>query len=175
MEIPTPGIAFSFIPKNRIQGNYMKTRDRNPSARVLTAPHSRIEDYALIGDCETAALVSKGGSIDWLCWPNFSSAAWFAALLGGPANGRWMLAPKNKFRVQRNYQSHTLILETTFITHSGEVRVTDFMPSDKRSFSPRISRDLSSERSREPTLSERSKSNGDLRFLHPAKESPKPL
>ena len=60
--------------------------------------HSRIEDYALIGDCETAALVSQTGSIDWLCWPDFSSPACFASLLGTPANGRWQLAPTQRFR-----------------------------------------------------------------------------
>jgi GH15 family glucan-1,4-alpha-glucosidase len=89
---------------------------------------SRIEDYALIGDCETAALVSKSGSIDWLCWPNFSSPAWFAALVGGAENGRWLLAPQKGFRVRRKYHAHTLILETTFVTRSGTVMVTDFMP-----------------------------------------------
>ncbi len=90
--------------------------------------HSRIEDYALIGDCETAALVSKSGSIDWLCWPDFSSSAWFASLLGNTENGQWLLAPKASFRVGRKYVDNTLILETTFTTRSGKVRVTDFMP-----------------------------------------------
>jgi GH15 family glucan-1,4-alpha-glucosidase len=89
---------------------------------------SQIRDYALIGDCETAALVSKTGSIDWLCWPNFSSPAWFAALLGSPENGRWLLAPKGRYRTRRKYRDHTLILETTFTTRTGEVLVTDFMP-----------------------------------------------
>lgn len=88
----------------------------------------RIKDYALIGDCETAALVSKTGSIDWLCWPDFSSPACFAALLGTPSNGRWLLAPTQRFRTQRRYRNHTLILETTFSTHTGKVKVTDFMP-----------------------------------------------
>jgi GH15 family glucan-1,4-alpha-glucosidase len=89
---------------------------------------SRIADYALIGDCETAALVSKYGSIDWLCWPNFSSPACFAALLGAPANGRWLLAPSGSYRSTRRYIDHTLILETTFTTRKGKVRMTDFMP-----------------------------------------------
>jgi GH15 family glucan-1,4-alpha-glucosidase len=57
---------------------------------------SRIEDYALIGDCETAALVGSDGSIDWLCWPRFDLPACFAALLGGPAHGRWLLAPAGR-------------------------------------------------------------------------------
>jgi len=92
------------------------------------AAHSHIKDYALIGDCETAALVSKTGSIDWLCWPDFSSPACFAALLGTPSNGRWHLAPTLRSRIQRRYRNHTLILETTFSTRTGTVRVTDFMP-----------------------------------------------
>lgn len=89
---------------------------------------SRIADYALIGDCETAALVSKSGSIDWLCWPDFSSSAWFAALVGDASNGRWLMAPKGNSRAERKYRDHTLILETTFTTRKGKVLVTDFMP-----------------------------------------------
>ena len=88
-----------------------------------------IEDYALIGDCETAALVGKDGSIDWLCWPDFSSPACFAALLGTKQNGRWLLAPKGgSKRVARRYRQHTLILETQFETASGILLLTDFMP-----------------------------------------------
>ena len=90
---------------------------------------SRIEDYALIGDCETAALVSKTGSIDWLCWPRFDSAACFAALLGDAENGRWQIAPAGGAkRVTRRYRPNTLILETEFATESGEVVLVDFMP-----------------------------------------------
>ncbi|HEY1264170.1 MAG TPA: glycoside hydrolase family 15 protein [Terriglobales bacterium] len=89
---------------------------------------SAIEDYALIGDCETAALVSQDGSIDWLCWPRFDSAACFAALLGGPENGRWRLAPSEVKQVRRRYRTGTLILETEFETATGAVTLTDFMP-----------------------------------------------
>ncbi len=90
---------------------------------------SRIEDYAVIGDLETAALVSRNGSIDWLCWPTFASGACFAALLGTADNGYWSLRPNEKVKsVQRRYRPGTLILETTFTTASGEVLVTDFMP-----------------------------------------------
>ena len=90
---------------------------------------SKIEDYALIGDCETAALVSREGSVDWLCWPNFSSPACFAALLGSAANGRWRLAPVDEHTIfTRRYRPRTLILETTMKTPSGSVLVTDFMP-----------------------------------------------
>lgn len=88
-----------------------------------------IEDYALIGDCETAALVGRDGSIDWLCWPRFDSDAVFAALLGDRQNGRWLLAPKNSTpRVTRSYRADTLILDTRFETAAGVVVVTDFMP-----------------------------------------------
>ncbi|MFI5230388.1 MAG: glycoside hydrolase family 15 protein, partial [Gemmatimonadales bacterium] len=90
---------------------------------------NRIEDYALIGDCETAALVARDGSIDWLCWPRFDSGACFAALLGGPENGRWKLAPaEERPQVSRRYRGDTMILETTFTTSEGEVLVIDFMP-----------------------------------------------
>jgi GH15 family glucan-1,4-alpha-glucosidase len=69
----------------------------------------RIEDYALIGDCKTAALVGRDGSIDWLCWPRFDSAACFAALLGDADNGRWLLAPKDPLLgIERRYRPGTL-------------------------------------------------------------------
>jgi GH15 family glucan-1,4-alpha-glucosidase len=90
---------------------------------------SRIEDYAIIGDLETAAIVSREGSIDWLCWPSFASGACFAALLGTTDNGYWSLRPSDKIRsIQRRYRPGTLILETIFTTDSGEVCLTDFMP-----------------------------------------------
>ena len=90
---------------------------------------SRIEDYALIGDCETAALVGRDGSIDWLCWPRFDSGACFASLLGTPENGHWKLSPAIEIkRVNRQYQKGTLILETEFETKQGAVTLTDFMP-----------------------------------------------
>jgi GH15 family glucan-1,4-alpha-glucosidase len=89
----------------------------------------KIEDYALIGDCETAALVGKNGSIDWLCWPDFSSPACFAALIGTKENGYWLIAPADPIRtITRRYRDHTLILETTFETDSGVLLLTDFMP-----------------------------------------------
>ena len=89
----------------------------------------RIEDYALIGDCETVALVGRDGSIDWLCWPRFDSGACFAALLGGPEHGRWLVAPAVPvLAVQRRYRPDTLILETEFTTETGKVLLIDFMP-----------------------------------------------
>lgn len=88
-----------------------------------------IEDYALIGDLETAALVNKDGSIDWLCWPVFSSAACFAALLGTEENGYWRIAPSESgYSTSRRYRVHTLILETTFEQPEGVMRLIDFMP-----------------------------------------------
>jgi GH15 family glucan-1,4-alpha-glucosidase len=87
-----------------------------------------IEDYALIGDLQTAALVERGGSIDWLCFPRFDSGACFAALLGNAENGRWLLAPEGEAASTRRYLHETLVLETTWKTPDGEVRVFDFMP-----------------------------------------------
>jgi len=88
-----------------------------------------LEDYALIGDCETAALVSRAGSIDWLCWPRFDSAACFAALLGGPEHGRWLIeAMDEPARVSRRYRGNTLILETRIETAGASVLLIDFMP-----------------------------------------------
>ena len=94
---------------------------------------ARIEDYALIGDCETAALVDKNGSIDWLCWPDFSSEACFAALLGTEENGYWKIAPaEGTWKTTRRYRPHTLILETTFHHKDGSFRLIDFMPVRQR-------------------------------------------
>ncbi|HVL34756.1 MAG TPA: glycoside hydrolase family 15 protein [Burkholderiales bacterium] len=89
----------------------------------------RIEDYALIGDCQTAALVGRDGSIDWLCWPRFDSPACFAGILGGRKHGHWGLRPKGEYRVRRRYRPDTLILETTFETAQGEIALIDFMPA----------------------------------------------
>jgi GH15 family glucan-1,4-alpha-glucosidase len=89
----------------------------------------RIEDYAIVGDCETAALVGRDGSIDWLCWPRFDSGACFAALLGGPEHGRWLIAPKDPTtRVTRCYLDGSLVLVTTFEAAGGIVELVDFMP-----------------------------------------------
>jgi GH15 family glucan-1,4-alpha-glucosidase len=88
-----------------------------------------IEDYAIIGDTQTAALVGKNGSIDWLCFPRFDSGAVFAALLGTDQHGRWLLGPAADVRaVRRRYRGDTLVLETEFDTDDGTVRVIDFMP-----------------------------------------------
>ncbi|MDB5816542.1 MAG: glycoside hydrolase 15-related [Rhizobacter sp.] len=90
-----------------------------------------IEDYAVIGDCHTAALVGRDGSIDWMCVPRFDGDACFAALLGGPEHGRWLLAPAGKvLATRRQYRDGTLILETEFECDGGSVRIVDFMPGD---------------------------------------------
>jgi len=88
----------------------------------------RIEDYAVIGDCKSAALVSRDGSIDWLCWPRFDSGACFAALLGTSDHGRWLVAPRETARVTRRYRPGTLVLETCFETDEGAATLVDFMP-----------------------------------------------
>ena len=94
---------------------------------------ARIEDYAIIGDCETAGLVSREGSIDWLCLPSFSSAACFSALLGTTDHGFWKIAPEGKIKsIQRSYACKTMIVETTFETSSGAVTLIDFMPAEGR-------------------------------------------
>ena len=91
----------------------------------------RIEDYGMIGDCHTAALVSRHGSIDWLCLPSFDSAACFAALLGNNENGHWLIAPACEVKnIHRRYRANTLILETTFETEGGSVTVVDCMTPD---------------------------------------------
>jgi GH15 family glucan-1,4-alpha-glucosidase len=102
----------------------VKKRRTYPSPQRLS-----IEDYALIGDCHTAALVGSNGSIDWLCFPRFDSGACFAALLGGPEQGRWLLTPAAGIKsVRRRYLDDSLVLETEFQTQGGRVRVIDFMP-----------------------------------------------
>jgi GH15 family glucan-1,4-alpha-glucosidase len=105
----------------------------------------RIEDYALIGDREGAALVGRDGSIDWLCWPRFDADACFAALLGSPENGRWLVGPCDpKARVSRRYRPGSMVLETTFESGDGAVRLIDFMPA--RANGPHIVRMVKGER-----------------------------
>ena len=90
---------------------------------------SHIEDYALIGDCEAAALVARNGSLDWLCWPRFDSDACFAALLGSDDHGHWLIAPRDDgASITRRYRPNTLILETRFECNEGAVTLVDFMP-----------------------------------------------
>jgi GH15 family glucan-1,4-alpha-glucosidase len=93
---------------------------------------SPIEDYALLGDGETAALLNRNGSIDWLCWPRFDDDSCFAALLGTEENGHWSLAPVERVtKTSRRYQDDTLVMETIFETEGGAVKIVDFMPIRK--------------------------------------------
>ncbi len=89
---------------------------------------ARIEDYAMIGDCRTAALICRDGSIDWFCCPRFDSEACFAALLGTREHGRWLIAPRAEARLTRRYRPNTLVLETHFETDEGAATLIDFMP-----------------------------------------------
>ncbi|HET6882686.1 MAG TPA: glycoside hydrolase family 15 protein [Pirellulales bacterium] len=110
---------------------------------------SRIEDYAMIGDVHTAALVARDGSVDWLCLPRFDSGACFAALLGTHEHGRWMICPAGEVRrVERRYRHDTLVLETTFETDDGSVSVVDCMPP--RSGYPALVRVVVGQRGRVP-------------------------
>src|SRR6188472_2276548 len=104
----------------------MSTKDRSGAAKP-------IEDYAMIGDLHTAALVAKDGSIDWLCLPRFDSGACFAAILGRPEHGRWQIAPvEAPKRITRRYTDGTLVLETVYETAEGEVALIDCMPPRSR-------------------------------------------
>jgi GH15 family glucan-1,4-alpha-glucosidase len=95
---------------------------------------AKIEDYALIGDLETAALIDRNGSMDWLCWPDFASGACFASLLGTEENGYWKISPANqRWTTSRAYRPQTLILETTFETADGTMKLIDFMHVRARS------------------------------------------
>lgn len=99
------------------------------AAAFLGSGPAPIEDYALIGDCTTAALVSRAGAIDWLCWPRFDSPACFAALLGSAENGSWRIAPEDpRARTHRQYRDGSVVLETVFTTAEGEAALIDFMP-----------------------------------------------
>src|SRR4051812_27991226 len=113
----------------------------------------RIEDYALIGDCHTAALVARNGSIDWLCLPRFDSGACFAALLGTDENGCWRLAPSGEIVASRHrYRDGTLVLETDFDTAGGSVTVVDCMPLEMKR--PVLVRQVVGRRGRVPMRTE---------------------
>src|SRR5712692_6434328 len=101
--------------------------------RRTTSMSSRIEDYAIVGNTCTAALVGRNGSIDWLCMPRFDSPACFCAILGDENNGFWRVAPESPVtKITRQYRGDTLILETEYQTSDGAVAVIDFMPIRER-------------------------------------------
>src|SRR5919201_1204995 len=89
---------------------------------------SKIQDYAIIGNGRSVALISKRGSIDWLCWPRFDSASIFGAIIDSTVGGRWSVHPANDSQITRRYIDNTNVLETTFSSGSGKVVLTDFMP-----------------------------------------------
>src|SRR5467141_3285926 len=114
----------------------------------------KIEDYGLIGDLHTAALVGRNGSIDWLCLPRFDSGACFAALLGDETHGRWLIAPAGEVTTtERRYRPGTLVLETDFETADGAVRVIDFMPR-REGAAPQLMRIVEGLRGRVPMRTE---------------------
>jgi GH15 family glucan-1,4-alpha-glucosidase len=118
-------------------------RSQSPSVEAMSEAAPRIEDHALIGDMRTAALISKDGSLDWLCLPDFDSDACFASLVGTVENGRWKIAPKERVTdVRRRYRKNTLILETDFVTETGMVRLVDFMPPKQDSGYSQICRSI---------------------------------
>ena len=103
------------------------------SAAPVTSNRTPIEDYAIIGDTETAALISMSGSVDWLCLPRFDSSSCFTALLGTPEHGRWLLGPQGSATTTRSYNGNSFVLETIHETATGKVKITDLMPvSDGR-------------------------------------------
>lgn len=117
--------VYRFLPG----GNSLTKQEHTETQKPLHA--ARIEDYALIGDCETAALVCRNGSLDWLCWPTFASGACFAALLGTEDHGYFQIQPSTEEKVigeEWRYKPHTLIVEKVWKTENGEVLVSDFMP-----------------------------------------------
>ena len=91
----------------------------------MTTP---IQDYAIVGDGRSAALISRGGSLDWLCWPRFDSPSLFAAILDEDRGGRFSIAPRRPFRSERAYLGDTNVLRTRFFAAGGELTLTDFMP-----------------------------------------------
>src|SRR5205807_3285462 len=87
-----------------------------------------IQDYAIIGDCRSAALVSRGGSLDWLCWPRFDSPSIFGAILDEERGGRFLVAPAGPFRSERSYLGESNVLRTRFVSGGAELELDDFMP-----------------------------------------------
>jgi len=134
LEAPPPSSNTEYMVSTT-PGAHTKHFDRRtngartaPTKEASPAPALRIEDYALIGDTHTAALVGNDGSIDWLCLPRFDSPSCFARLLGDEENGYWRLSPTNATRVSRAYLDSTMVLETHFETPGGTATITDFMP-----------------------------------------------
>ena len=125
------------VPTPDADGTEGRATGKQPRVRTegrFKGPAGRIEDYAIIGNCRTTALVGRDGSIDWLCLPRFDSDAVFARLLGDTENGHWQIAPESHTaaRTRRRYRDNTLVLETEFETEAGTVALIDFMPFPHR-------------------------------------------
>src|ERR1700738_4470679 len=117
LKYPRSSVIAAFVSAH---SNLLATQRGHPVSPRSAAISSRLEDYAMLGDCQSAALVSRGGAIDWLWWPRFDSGACFAALLGDPEHGRWLLtAVDASVRIKRRYRDDTLILETDLETAQG--------------------------------------------------------
>src|SRR5947207_5649003 len=122
--------------RRRSKSSKSKSKRKNQVAQEKT----KIEDYAFLSDTQTGALVSRDGSVDWLCVPRFDSPACFASLLGDSRHGRWLVAPTDDLAgVSRSYRPGTLVLETVFSTSGGTARIVDFMPP-RGSGPPRLMR-----------------------------------
>ncbi len=125
--------AISLASDNRSCPGTLPGEADNRKGSALPYKPLKIEQYALIGDCSSCALVGSNGSIDWLCWPRFDSAACIAALVGDEENGRWLMAPEAEARSTRSYPGEGMVLETVFETDTGTVAVIDFMPVNEAS------------------------------------------
>jgi GH15 family glucan-1,4-alpha-glucosidase len=119
------------MKKRPLAFNSMVAKSRYGTEAEATLQHTRypgIEDYALVGDTRSAALISNDGSVEWLCWPNFASASVFAAVLDRKRGGHFRITPIDRFAVERSYIADTNVLETRFITATGITKVVDCTP-----------------------------------------------
>src|SRR5690606_20770847 len=152
----SPRAASRYPARDRRALAVRSRAQRSPRAgdgSCIACPQMRIEDYAVIGDTHTIALVGLSGSIDWLCLPRSHPGACFSALLGTPEHGRWLLAPRGEVRrADRRYRDGTLILETELATADGIVRLVDFMPP--RNHAPELVRIVEGVRGRVPMMCE---------------------
>src|SRR3984885_14588442 len=120
------------VQKDSQTARLLPDQDPQNAAETVGPPWPQIEDYGIIGDCRSAALVSRQGSIDWLCWPRFDRPSIFAALLDRDCGGHWRISPVGSAAVERHYVSDSNVLETRFTNHSGSAILTDLMPSSSR-------------------------------------------
>jgi GH15 family glucan-1,4-alpha-glucosidase len=126
------------MPKDRQLSGLLPNQDPQNATESVCVPWPQIEDYGIIGDCRSAALVSRQGSIDWLCWPRFDKPAIFAALLDRDRGGHWRISPVGSATIERHYVPDSNVLQTRFTNHSGSAILTDLMPSSSRASRERI-------------------------------------